>query len=152
VFHLPLRLLATLVVLALPQAATTLGPNPKADQLHARALALHSKPGRYLEAARLHRAEAGLRAAGDPQAFECLKLAARLLVYANRVDDARIMMEQTGRGALARADSTLAARAFIEAAFIAVKQGRQRDARALVQRAKTLVDTLPEPPPILSHS
>jgi hypothetical protein len=150
VFQITIQSLATFVILLLPQAAPQ-DNHLKADQLHARALALHAQPGRYLEAARLHRAEAALRAPGDPQAFECLRLSARLLVYAHRLDDARSMMERTANTALARADSTLAAKAFIEAAYIAVKQGRQRDARAFVQRAKTLVDTLPDPPPIMSQ-
>jgi len=151
VFSITLQFLATFSLLLLPQPARPQDNHLKADQLHARALALHAQPNRYLEAARLHRSEAALRAPNDPQAFECLRLAARLLVYAHQLDDARSMMERTAQTALARADSTLAARALIEASYIAVKQGRQRDARSFVQRAKSLVGNLPDPPPILSQ-
>lgn len=109
-----------------------------ADELEERAAALHGQPARYGEAARLYRESAALRSASDPRAVEALTKAAHLYHYANRLFDARKVMEQAARRALANGDVLTASQANVEAALFAHKQGKRAQAERLGRTALKL--------------
>lgn len=134
---------ALTLALAASASAQAIAPavDPKdqqADQMHARALAMHANPDRLQEAARLHRFEAKLRKEGDKRAFDCLSLASYLLIYSGRLKDARYVMEQAAQEATKRGDVLQAAQAYVEAAFIAEKQKKYSDVIKLADRAREL--------------
>lgn len=94
----------------------------RATALHEQAVALHAQPIRSADAARLHLQSAALRPTSDPQAVECLAMAAHLFNYAKRPLQARRTMESAAERALSTGDVKRAAQAYIEAAFLANKQ------------------------------
>jgi hypothetical protein len=112
-----------------------------ADELQDRATALHGEPGRYAEAAQLHKQSAALRAATDPRAVESLMMAAHLYHYTNRLFDARKTMEQAAQRALAGGDIVRASQANIEAALFAHKHGKASEADRLGRIALGLAES-----------
>jgi hypothetical protein len=123
--------------------AQSVQPSPaeqRANRLHHRAVELQSDPEQLLEAARLHRREANLRASGDPRGLTCLTLASYLTLYAGRPGDARFIMEQVADEALYQGDAYRAAKAYVEAAFMADRQGKGEDVRKYADRAKLLAN------------
>ena len=124
---------------ALRSAQAGTSAERRADGIHQRALGLHANPGQLEEAARLHRMEAKLRKPGDARAFDCLSLASYLMVYAGRTREARYIIEQAAKDALQRGDVHQAAKAYVEAAFIAERQGKPRDIRMYAEQVQLLV-------------
>jgi hypothetical protein len=112
-----------------------------ADALQDSAAALHDQPVRYSDAARMYRESAALRAWTDAKAVEALASAAHLYNYANRLNDARRTMEQAAQRALARGDVVRASQANLDAAFFALKQGRQLEVDRLGLIAMRLADS-----------
>lgn len=110
----------------------------RADSLHSEALRLQQEPGRALEAARLYKDEAKLRMRDDPSAVDNLLLASQLMYISNRPLEARRTLEEAGDRALGAGDVPRAALAFIEAAFIADKEGNKAETQRLGHRAEML--------------
>jgi hypothetical protein len=96
--------LTILPALAQSQKVSSAQPGPTADELEARAAALHEQPARYAEAARLYKRAAQLRGEHDPIALKDLRMAAYLFGYSNQLFDARKAMESVAERALARGD------------------------------------------------
>lgn len=117
---------------------TPLSADERADALQDNAAALHGQPQRYAEAAWLYRESAALRPLADARAVEALTSAAHLYNYANRPLDARKVMEQAARRALARGDVVRASQANLDAAFFADKQGNRSQVNRLGRAALTL--------------
>src|SRR5215204_5097243 len=90
-------------------------PAARAEALHNGGVALHANLTRAAEAARLHVESARMRQSDDPQAVNCLTLAAHLFSYSNRPMQARKTMEQAAERALAMGNVALAGRAYVEA-------------------------------------
>lgn len=109
----------------------------RADSIQAEAF-MYQTDGRYTEAARLYKDAAKLRPRDDPGAVDNMMLAANLLFVANRPLEARRMLEDAAERALAAGDVERGARAFIEAAFIADKQGNKAETSRLGHRAEML--------------
>lgn len=110
----------------------------RADSLHTEALRMQQEGGRLLDAARLYKEEAKLRLRDDPSAVDNLLLASQLLFVANRPLEARRTLEDAGDRALGAGDVPRAALAFIEAAFIADKEGNKAETQRLGHRAEML--------------
>jgi hypothetical protein len=110
----------------------------KALALHTEAVALYDQPRRFAEAARLHVREAHFRSPRDAEAVEALAMAGRLFTYANRLFDARQTMEQAGDRALSIGDVARATHAYLDAAFIARKAGKEGEVTRLVRKAYLL--------------
>lgn len=110
----------------------------RADSLHAEALALQEDPARATDAARLYKDEARLRLHDDPAAVDQLLLAAHLLFIANRPLEARRTLEDAAERALGAGDVQRAALAYIEAAFVADREGNKAEMQRLGRRAELL--------------
>lgn len=95
------------------------GKLARSAEYEQRAIALHAKPDRAAEAARLHRWSAELRPGNDPKAVESLAMAAHMFSYARMYGEARKTMEIAGERALANGDVQRAAQAFVDATFFA---------------------------------
>lgn len=109
----------------------------RADSIQTEAFE-HQTNGRYTDAARLYKDAAKLKPRDDPGAVDDMMLAANLLFVANRPLEARRTLEDAGERALAAGDVERGARAFIEAAFIADKQGNKAETTRLGHRAELL--------------
>lgn len=112
--------------------------NMRADQLKREAEALYEQPRRLHRAAELHEREAAQRTAADPRQVEALDRAARLFAYSGDVERGRTLMERAARQALKRGDVARAAHAFIDAAFITLREGNLRLAKDLTREADLL--------------
>ncbi|HEX6559524.1 MAG TPA: hypothetical protein VF021_08675 [Longimicrobiales bacterium] len=110
----------------------------RADSLHALAVQMQQDPARMTDAARLLKEEVKLRQREDPSAVDNLMLAAHLLFVARRPLEARHALEDAGERALAAGDVQRAALAFIEAAFVADKEGNKAETQRLGHRAEML--------------
>jgi hypothetical protein len=133
--------LATVPARVQSQTATTpeqISKLAHALELEQRAKELHADPTRASEAARLHRQSAHLRSANDPEAVESLAMAAHLFSYAQRPLAARNTMEEAADRALAMGDVFRAARAYVEAAFLADKQQDRAETTRLGRKALLL--------------
>lgn len=120
----------------------------EADAIHQEAVALYTDPSRHGQAAHLLRQECELRAPEDPAIYRCLSMGARLFYYAGELLDARAMMEEAADNALQRGDVMAAARSYLEAASIALKQNRgDTKAVELIGKARILSSS-----PLLSDS
>ena len=108
------------------------------EELHQAAAELHALHDRLGDAARLHQQSARLRSTDDPQAIECLALAAHLQLYTDRPLAARRTMEQAADRALSIGSVERAAQAFLEAAFIAQRRGDDGEVQRFAWRAYLL--------------
>jgi hypothetical protein len=117
---------------------------PSADELLARARALHESPPLYAVAADLYRRVASMRDASDPRAVDALLMAGRLFTYSGDLGRGRSTMEQAGELALEQGDAVQAARAYADAAFIAAADHSRR-ASDLARRVVWLAETAPVP-------
>lgn len=93
------------------------------DLLRARGLQQNPWQGDWVEAARLHRSSARLRAVDDPQAVRSLRQAAALLNGAGLLSEARSAMDEAVDRALLVGDVLGSAEASLEAAWLAAKDG-----------------------------
>lgn len=142
VLILGLSLLPSLLAAQTTVKASTSEPAAVlADELQDQAAALHDQPGRYSDAARLYRKSAALRSPTDPRAVESLATAAHLYHYANRLFDARKLMEQAARQALAGGDVLRASLFNLDAAFLAQEVGNQSEVNRLGRAALRLADS-----------
>jgi hypothetical protein len=129
-------------------SAVATGVTSEADAIHQEAVALYTDPSRHGQAARLLRQECELRAPEDPATFRCLSMGARLFYYTGELLDARAMMEEAADNALQRGDVMAAARSYLEAASIALKQNRgEKKAAELIGKGRLLSSS-----PLLSDS
>jgi hypothetical protein len=136
--------LATVPARGQSQTATTpeqVSRLAHALELEQRAKALHTNPERASVAARLHRQSAHLRRANDPEAVESLAMAAYLFSYDNRPLAALNTMEEAADRALAMGDVFRAARAYVEAAFLADKQQDHAETTRLGRKALLLASS-----------
>lgn len=127
---------AAFAALAVPVNALAQRSNmPTADELLARAQALHGSPELYGVAARLYQRSAALRAPADARGVEALVMAARLQAYTGQYGRARATMEAAAERALVDRDPVAAAFAYVNAAFIAGNYAHDVRALDLVERA-----------------
>ena len=147
VLHTPMRIvvLTMLLICAAPiltQAQTTAtmvaGQVRRADALSERASRLFESPVRYREAARLLRQAAELRAGDDGRATKELLIAGRLSYYAGDLSTAQRTLEDGAERALENGQLSIAANAYIDAAFSALARKDAADALAFVRRAQRL--------------
>lgn len=143
------QILATLSVLTLVSTGVTaqtaiksseprVGKLARAIEYEERARALHSKPERAAEAARLYRWSAQLREPTDPNAVASLALGAYMFGYAGLTSEARQTMELAGERALQVGNVERAAQAFVDAAFYAEKEKRPGQVDRLGRKALLL--------------
>lgn len=133
---------------AVPAAAQTRmkATFAKRDNAAAEAAALQKKAQalyesgthKYARAAALELKAADMLSEGNPQRVASLELAARLYYYHGDVYRAQPIMERAGDEALAAGDVVTAAHAYVDAAFIAVKQGDVTKVNALADKAELL--------------
>ena len=97
-------------------------PNPAAKDLRARAEALYAFPARLREAAQLHEKEAALRSAADPEGVVALEQAARFYAYTGDPARGRVLMQRAAERALRGGEVLRAAHAYLDAAFIALRE------------------------------
>ena len=97
--------------------------NSRADALEARAETLLVAPGTWMEAARLQRRAAELRG-DDGRAAQSWARAGWFYAGARDFGASRQMMERAAQHAMADGDVERAAGAFIDAALIAIEDGR----------------------------
>jgi hypothetical protein len=111
-----------------------------ADTFEARATRLAAKPDGWRDAASLQRRAAGLRG-DDPRAVESWSRAAWLYAGAGKLGLARRMMEEAARHAAAGGDVERSASAYLDAALIAVEEGRVDLVPALLQRMRRVSES-----------
>jgi hypothetical protein len=117
-------------------------PKPeRARELKAQAEALYSQPKQWKRAVRLLEQSASLREANDPEVYSCLVYASRIQANLGEMTAARINLEKAGEHALARGSVIEAAHAFIDAAHVAVAEGKTDIARTMVERATLLSES-----------
>jgi len=142
---------ALAVALALPATARASGsPGPdkeRAKLLRAKAEALFDQPNEWRRATKLLEESAGLRAADDPEAYDCLLYAGRIRASLGDFGVATRLLERAGDHALARGAVMDAAQAYVDAAFAAKSAMDGTAAARLVSRAKLLTGS-----PMLSAS
>ena len=123
------------------QTITSTIPSERAEQLEALAAQLHTQPRRAADAAHYYIQSAQLRGALDPAAVQSLTTAAHLLNYAGRPLEARRTMEQAAQRALGLGDVSRAAQAYVEAAFLAERQGNRQYVQRLGTKALLLAES-----------
>ena len=125
-----------------PVAAAQLSPpaiaGAIADSLQEQAERLYALPAAWGAAARLLLESAALRPGGDPRRLESMRMAARLFGYSSLWRDARSTMTAAADELLAFGDLVGAAQAEVDAAFMALRQGRITEALQLAARARWL--------------
>lgn len=139
-----LAILSAAPVLAGQGSEASVRPDPepeKAEQLREQAEALFSQPKQWKKAVRLLEQSAELRAADDPEAYDCLMYAGRIRAAIGDLRGAREDLEKAAAHALARGEIIDAANAFIDAAHAAVALKDARGARDLVERASLLTQS-----------
>jgi hypothetical protein len=107
--------------------------NARADALDEQARALYPHPHRYVDAARLHRRAALIRGQ-DPRAVTSFRSAAWLYSVAGMHGTARQMMELAADRAKSVGDIESAANTYIDAAFLAIADGRDDQVPGLLSR------------------
>lgn len=119
--------------------------NARADTLDERARSLYAHPHRYIDAARLHRRAAAIRG-NDPRAVASFRSAAWLYSVAGMNGVAREMMESAADRAKTVGDVESAANTYIDAAFLAIADGREDQVPGLLSRMHTVMRSplLPE--------
>jgi hypothetical protein len=109
-----------------------------ADDLHARAASLFTRPDRYRVAADLLVRAAQVRAEDDAASVNELIVAGKLYAYANSIGTARRTLEEAAERALRFGDVVRAAHASLDAAFLAIQQADRNGVRELSARAERL--------------
>jgi hypothetical protein len=113
-------------------------PNTVASDLRTRAEALYGSPARLREAAQLHEKEAAVRSAADPQAVVALEQAARFYAYTGDPARGRVLMQRAAERALRVGEVLRAAHAYIDAAFLALREKDVERAYAYTTQADLL--------------
>jgi hypothetical protein len=114
------------------------GPQLRAEALHERAAQLFEFPLRYRDAARLLREAALLRSPDDPVAVDELLLAGRLWHYARDWGSARRAFDEAAARSLGNGEITMAAHAYVDAAFNATAHAAWDEARQFVGKVERL--------------
>src|SRR5262245_54804376 len=112
--------------------------NGQDDRIKREAEALYSQPSRFYRAAKLHEQEAATRIVSDPLRVEALASAARLYTYSGQAQKGCTLMTKAARQALGRGDVARAAHAFIDAAFMAMREGDRQLVDDLTHEAAML--------------
>jgi hypothetical protein len=133
-------MLAGMVALLPPGAATQMVSSPMLDHQHDHALAVASGgiPGGIGRALILHGQVVHRRTEDDVRRFECLRIHANLLYHQGHVAAARLYMEAAARQAIATGRDYDAAMTYIDAAILAQDEGVLDAVGDLVQRATLL--------------
>lgn len=123
------------------QSMTTTGDDEarveRAQALEAAAKEAAEVRAAFREASRLYRQAAEVR--GDqPEAAQSLMMAGALAYYVGSKGQAITDLTRAGELALAWGDVVTAAQAFLDASWVAAKEGRERDALELGRRAERL--------------
>ena len=114
--------------------------NTEADALETEALRNYGSPSHWIEAARLHRRAAALRA-DDPRAVESWRLAAWAYSAAGDQGVARTMMEKAAERAAAAGDVESAANSYIDATLIALEGMRSDRVPDLIRKTRVLASS-----------
>ncbi|HUR95112.1 MAG TPA: hypothetical protein VMY76_11045 [Gemmatimonadales bacterium] len=140
-FFLPAALLTSLTLPPLASAQYRL-PDlvsvARADSLHLAAIAMSRTPGRWGDAARLHRQSAALRAPEDTMGYRCYWESAQLSYGKDDLSSARASMVKAAAQALARGDIVKAADAYADAAWLADQQHKPREVWKLGRQSEVL--------------
>ncbi|HYO47002.1 MAG TPA: hypothetical protein VEY33_09990 [Gemmatimonadota bacterium] len=112
--------------------------SPTPEELHAAAERLFPTPSRHAKAAGLLCREADLRSGDDPNGVQALLLCGKLYYYAGELAQSRYALEDAARRALAIGDVVRAAHAFMDASFIAGRQGKSQAVGELAGKARML--------------
>jgi hypothetical protein len=110
----------------------------RAEALEAEARALGDQMNRRARAARLYRQAAELRPADDPQKVTSLRHASRMNYYAGRMDSAIRDSHDASQVALRQGDLVEAAHAYLDAAWLAAREGKAERAEQWVEEARLL--------------
>jgi hypothetical protein len=110
----------------------------EANALTEKAVSLYSTPKKYKYAASLHMRAANLRAPGDSAGFMDLSMAGHLYRAAGDLLSARAAMERAAEHAAARGDVYNAAKAYVDAGFLAIEEHRSDRVPALALKAELL--------------
>jgi hypothetical protein len=124
-----------IAVVAMPAPATT------ANDLHARAVSLYTQPHRYREAAALLMQASSLRASHDATSVRDLLDAGRLFANAQDNRAARAAFESAAERALVFGLLVTAANAYLDAAFVAIRQQDGDAVRTLTASAERLANS-----------
>ena len=116
----------------------TVRNNVEADGLEARAATLDGIPGKWREAAQLHRRAGELRG-DDPRAVQSFRLASWAYSAAKDQGTARVMMERAAEHAAAGGDVERAAASYIDAALIAATDERYDVVPGLLRKTKAML-------------
>ena len=114
--------------------------NAQADRLEAEASKWLGRPDKYFDVARLYR-RAGLLRGKNPKSVEDFSSSAWAYSAAGDNSLARQMMEMSAEQATAVGDVERAANAFIDAALIALKDGREDKVPVLLRRMRAVLDS-----------
>lgn len=110
----------------------------RARALEAEARGLSDQMKRRARAARLYRQAADLRPAHDPKKVENLRHASRMNFYAGRTDAAIRDAHDASQVALRQGDLVEAAHAYLDAAWLAAREGQAERAEQWVEEARLL--------------
>lgn len=114
--------------------------NQRADTLEARLEPLLGSPARWLEAARMQRRAAELRG-DDPRAAASWARAAWFYAGARQFGTSRQMLERSAEHAIAGGDVQLAAKSWIDAALVALEDGREDLVPGYVGRTRRVLSS-----------
>jgi hypothetical protein len=112
-----------------------------AQALHERAAVLLTDTRRQAAAAALLVEASSLRASDDPTSVKDLLVAGKLYAYANNNRAARTTLERAAARALEFGDQVTAAHAYVDAAFIAIRQKDWETMRALTTSAERIANS-----------
>ena len=113
----------------------------RARALREEAESLYSEPKQWRKAARLLERSADLRTDTDPEAYACLLAAGRIRAAIGDDAAAQQTLQRAGAHAAARGAVADAATAWIDAAYVAAKQGETATAMSLFARAELLLES-----------
>jgi hypothetical protein len=150
--HVRLSVLAAPLALLVPADATaqrvhtpptvvvnaTTRDNARADTLDRWAESMYGTRWQWPRAARLHERAAALRG-DDPRAVQSWRMAAWLYGATGDHGRGRTMMERAAESAAAGGDVERAANAYIDAALIAMEDGRADKATGLLRRTRVVL-------------
>lgn len=140
---------AAVAALALVLAASLASPSDlgaqdwavdRAERMEAEARSLADQREEWGYAAWLYRGAAELRAADDVEAVVDLQMAAKLAYYTGDPKQAYRDLVNAGERAMKGGDILTAGSTMLDAAWVAQKLERGRDAVRLAERARSLVD------------
>jgi hypothetical protein len=123
---------------ALARAVLPASDVNEAEVLENRASQLLDDYTRWGEAMVLYRQAAALRPAGDPQAVEDLRIAARLAFYSGDAARAVVDLQGAAAQALVSGSPFLAAHTYLDAAWVAGRSGMEAERTHFLAQASSL--------------